>query len=693
MEGQNADTDTDMTLWDDLCSILMCENFNLEEGREIPLPQQESSSVPKSPQLAKQGSPQNTNRKRQRALSNLEMGQDFLKGNNTVPNKKVKQCSPRAAEEDAHSKLAPPPGTTSDGNSNQDETVVSAWSFSDKSSVLPSEAELSHDDGNHTRDCDSEQVLKGFPNLGNTCYMNSILQSLLAIPSFVHDILQQGIPWENIPRGQLLMSFFKLLSLKDSCTVEMKADILAGMKGVISAVAGTFSGNQQNDAHEFLGQCLEQLKEDTAKLNSVWKAEREPGGGNSPAQLLSGSATTKVFYCPVVANFEFELQDHMLCQACGEVSVKTEPGNCVSVHMPPDRKQSSPQSLQNCLELVFQGEVREHTCAKCAHSTSMVTHTFGRLPRVLIIHLQRYCFSESYVLEKDDRQVQIPRYLSVASQCNESTQQPLPLARTAPGCGCQVLDLGEGKVSATGRPPTRSEGFSAGCGDSSDPRSELDRDVPHKPQRVCADGQERQQGDPGKVSELESDLRSCGDGHVRETELQEADPDAGLMAHHQEVPGYPQREDCEAKSAGAEVGVSCESETHKVPGGPAGMLNQLLQYAESPGTKHVPEVEETAAEAERLAADVSTGDRLWSYRLVSVTSHIGGSPYSGHYISDAYDFRKQSWFTYSDQHVRETSETMVRKARLRSGYIFFYMYNEMFEELVRKAATTQPTSS
>lgn len=47
---------------------------------------------------------------------------------------------------------------------------------------------------------------------------------------------------------------------------------------------------------------------------------------------------------------------------------------------------------------------------------------------------------------------------------------------------------------------------------------------------------------------------------------------------------------------------------------------------------------------------------------------------SGHYISDVYDIKKQSWFTYNDLEVSKIQEASVQSDRDRSGYIFFYMH-------------------
>lgn len=46
----------------------------------------------------------------------------------------------------------------------------------------------------------------------------------------------------------------------------------------------------------------------------------------------------------------------------------------------------------------------------------------------------------------------------------------------------------------------------------------------------------------------------------------------------------------------------------------------------------------------------------------------------GHYISDVYDMKKQSWLTYNDLDVSRTQEAAVQRDRDRSGYIFFYMH-------------------
>lgn len=49
-----------------------------------------------------------------------------------------------------------------------------------------------------------------FSNLGNTCYMNAILQSLFSLPSFSNDMLRQSIPWKKVPINALLRYYARL---------------------------------------------------------------------------------------------------------------------------------------------------------------------------------------------------------------------------------------------------------------------------------------------------------------------------------------------------------------------------------------------------------------------------------------------------------------------------------------------------
>uniref|UniRef100_UPI00358E315F ubiquitin carboxyl-terminal hydrolase 37-like n=1 Tax=Myxine glutinosa TaxID=7769 RepID=UPI00358E315F len=273
-----------------------------------------------------------------------------------------------------------------------------------------------------------QSQLQGFSNLGNTCYMNAILQSLFALQPFSHDLLKQRIPWKRVPQNTLLRRITQLLSKKDTCPLEIKRDLLKRVKIAISSSAERFSGFTQNDAHEFLSQCLDQLKEDMEKLNKNWRfgppidATREEG---SPCCLEQEDPNKAgVFTCPIASNMEFEVLHTITCRMCGQVVLKQEQFNDLSIELPRKNPDAS-RSIQDSLDLFFRVEQIEYTCEKCECRTATVIHKFFRLPRILILHLKRYSFDVNLALNnKVGQQLIIPKFLTLQAHCVDGTRSP-----------------------------------------------------------------------------------------------------------------------------------------------------------------------------------------------------------------------------------------------------------------------------
>ncbi|KAL0610043.1 Ubiquitin carboxyl-terminal hydrolase 29 [Plecturocebus cupreus] len=760
-----------------------------------PGPQKMPLFMSKSPTYVKKGLSENQGGKRKDTLSSdLEVNEDILKEQNLVSDKNYKTDSlkhiqscgnnPSSLEDLEDRNLELGPSFSSNGNPNLDETLLATQILEAEYGVtLPLEPEHSQDDlrcneAQVPLDSHSEQLLQGFPNLGNTCYMNAILQSLFAIPSFTDDLLTQDVPWEYIPFEALIMTLTQLLVLKDFCSTETKKELLGNVKKVISAVAEIFSGNMQNDAHEFLGHCLDQLKEDMENLKAILKTGKECGDENSSPQMHVGNAATKVFVCPVVANFEFELQLSIICKACGHAVLKVEPNNYLSINLHQETK-SLPMSIQNSLDLFFREEELEYNCEMCKHKSCVAVHTLSRLSRVLIIHLKRYSFNDDWLLVKNNELVYIPKYLSLSSYCNESTKQPLPLSSNAPVGKCEVLEVSQKMISEITSPLTPSMKLISESSDSLVLPMEPDKHADlQRFQRDCGEAsQEQHQRDLENGSALESKLVNFRDRAFGEKKCPLADsqmdqgdislpmicedgdkpissPDTRLLeVHLQEMPQHPEFQKYEKTNTFVELDFdsvtestnsSCECKENRIPEGSPRMSEQLQQCIEksiigelleqapppsvrkldaqehteetlspptefrlqkadlnhqgafgsdNPGNEDILDTENTRGEVKELTRNMKMGDPLQAYRLISVVSHIGSSPDSGHYISDAYDFQKQAWFTYNDLCVSEISETKMQEARLQSGYIFFYMHNGIFEELLRKAENSRLLST
>ncbi|XP_006194488.1 ubiquitin carboxyl-terminal hydrolase 26 [Camelus ferus] len=608
-----------------------------------------------------------------------------------------------------------------------------------------------------------EKLWQGLPNLGNTCYMNAVLQSIFSIPSFADDFLSQGFPWGKIPLDALSMYLVQLFVLKDIYNIKVKEKLLVSIKKAISAVAEIFSDNTQNDAHEFLGHCLDQMKENMRKFNIIWKTKIESKQRNSPQQVSAGSAATKVVICPITTNFEFELLRSIICKACGQVVLKTEVSNYLSISLPQGVK-TPPSSIQSSFDLFFEAEELEYECEKCMHRDSVAVHKFSRLPRVLIVHLKRYSFNEFWSFRKDDQEVVISKYLKLSSHCDESTKPPCPLSNNAHIRDFQLLKIFQEMNSKTISSSTRSKKLTSKSKDSLPPHIGSYKEC--KPQK-CHIRHKGSSGEClGKYSDLniiESALINSGDVAIIAKELladllmdlednshslkgePTSSPDTS-----QEVHRNPKRKKYKRTNMFVDFeGIIKTTEDFCKDKKPRSLSERFHKVAEqtyqyekmrvyeqalwmallrslpkplaqrytenlrrttelsfqetnvnSPRAlgsrktrrnKDCLDTKKTGPEAKKPKRNAKMGDRN-AYRLIGVVSHLGKTPDGGHYISDTYDFERQVWFTYNDLQVSNIQEEAMQEARLRTGYMFFYMHNEIFEELLGREDNSQPQS-
>ena len=206
-------------------------------------------------------------------------------------------------------------------------------------------------------------------------------------------------------------------------TWRARKSYLSISKNAISAVAETFSSKVQYDTYEFLGYCLEQLKEDMEKLTTTLKTERKPGMEIHLRRCMWIMLPARHLF--VLLWLTFEWQRSIICKACGQVVLKTEPSHYLSIDLPQETKRQ-PSSIQNSFDLFFRAEDLEYSCNECTHETSVAMHKFSKLPRVLIVHLKCYSFNDAWLLVKDNQPVAVPKVLNSSSHCSESTKSPFP---------------------------------------------------------------------------------------------------------------------------------------------------------------------------------------------------------------------------------------------------------------------------
>ncbi|XP_037076197.1 ubiquitin carboxyl-terminal hydrolase 8-like [Pollicipes pollicipes] len=237
-------------------------------------------------------------------------------------------------------------------------------------------------------------ALTGLKNLGNTCYMNAVVQCINNTPSlnefFVREAYQDYMNYDSeLSKGEAAQELAAVVKVLWSGHYRSVA--LYDLKDVMGRHHPRFRGTAQQDAHEFLMYLLEFLHED---LNEVRKKrplkEQENDGVPDPrAAEVAWDDFLNNNRSYVMNLFWGQHKSTLRCSRCGNQSVKFETFSHLSVPMP---SRSGKCSLQECIRLYMAGDtISGWTCPKCKSSIEATkTLYIWRLPPILIIHVQRF---------------------------------------------------------------------------------------------------------------------------------------------------------------------------------------------------------------------------------------------------------------------------------------------------------------
>ena len=277
----------------------------------------------------------------------------------------------------------------------------------------------------------------GLKNLGNTCFMNSILQCLAAtrplaalfIDGSYRKYVNQSNPLSS--KGKMVKAFASLLT---SMYREENGVVVSpgSFKEQVSDVAEQFQGTEQHDSQEFLAFLLDALHEDlnqgimirggqgyTVKSVPPNMRLEEPTDEESlreeqlPESETSYKAWTKYLFrndSPLVYWFQGQMMNQLRCQTCGQTSTTYNTFMYLSVPLPGDGRR--PVRLEDCINEFCKEETLTDTdswkCPRCKvprRATKKLT--ISRLPIILLIHLKRFSV-EGHFRNKLDTFVQFP---------------------------------------------------------------------------------------------------------------------------------------------------------------------------------------------------------------------------------------------------------------------------------------------
>uniref|UniRef100_A0A182QI34 Ubiquitin carboxyl-terminal hydrolase n=1 Tax=Anopheles farauti TaxID=69004 RepID=A0A182QI34_9DIPT len=286
--------------------------------------------------------------------------------------------------------------------------------------------------------CESGSQLKpiagpgytGMKNLGNTCYLNSVMQVLFTIPDFVHRFVDGAKAiYDSFPADpandfnvQMAKLGTGLCSGKYSVLTESSLDTADSASGGIApnmfkALIGRghpdFSTKQQQDAQEFF-------------LHLISTLEKHSRHQPNPAEAL-----------------RFCIEDRVECCSSGKVMYNRRDEWCLPLQIPlqkatnldevkqyeaeraaaeregrrldPDALVRPRITLAACLDTFAQAELVEqfYSTAIGAKTTAKKTTKLASMPDYLLLHLKKFTLKEDWTSLKLDVAIDIPEVLDL----------------------------------------------------------------------------------------------------------------------------------------------------------------------------------------------------------------------------------------------------------------------------------------
>jgi ubiquitin carboxyl-terminal hydrolase 5/13 len=249
-------------------------------------------------------------------------------------------------------------------------------------------------------------MFTGMENLGNSCYLNSIMQTILAIPEWMSRFNDENLLKSNDPAGSFHCQMAKLAiglasgkysSQKWTEPIETEPGVFSQpqeyqdgvrpmmFKALVGKGHSEFSSAKQQDAFEFFQHFLS-LTEKSEKITGT--SEK----------------------CPNFV-FEFVLRSKVKCLTCNKVRFTDLKQNSISSLVTIDPKEDGPEAIfpwEKLLNNFKSPEYVEFQCPSCnTKTTASKSYSFLTFPKVLVLLVNRFVYND-WVPKKLECGVNVP---------------------------------------------------------------------------------------------------------------------------------------------------------------------------------------------------------------------------------------------------------------------------------------------
>lgn len=278
----------------------------------------------------------------------------------------------------------------------------------------------------------------GLVNLGNSCYMNSVLQVLMSIEDFQRYYYPPLPIYQKCEEGpsefnhQMAKLAYGILSGNYSQRPEQADHAQAGIepKSFKHFVCGhdrNFSTKRQQDAHEFLLFLIDLIERNCKKSNS----DVRPGAETSTNEDLDEKSANDPTKC-----LEFVIEDRLECLQSGKVKYNHRVETCLPLQVDLDlaankgelqeykdklEAKETPEivrpliPLMSCIELSARPEQLTdfYSSAISARTTAEKTSKISRFPQYFVFQMKKFQCGSDWVPKKMDVAIDAPDILDL----------------------------------------------------------------------------------------------------------------------------------------------------------------------------------------------------------------------------------------------------------------------------------------
>lgn len=277
--------------------------------------------------------------------------------------------------------------------------------------------------------------LRGFYNMGSTCFISVILQSLIHNPFLRNFFLAGGHDSGSCTHKEgancigccVDRIFHYFYSSSDVSSFGITELLTSSW-----SVQRSLSGSTEQDAHEFFQFLLQELHESNFKSPVFEQLEREVGDDNG-SKMENGSVTghhsDSSCQCISHKTFYGQLESRIKCLSCKTITTTVDPVMDLSLEIRSKAKKvQGAVTLEDCLDRFTSVERLDtnYQCSSCNQKRLVEKQLLvKRLPPVLSIQVKRFEHHHYGPSTKIETKVSFPLFLDMAKYTVDGPGRPL----------------------------------------------------------------------------------------------------------------------------------------------------------------------------------------------------------------------------------------------------------------------------